>query len=346
MDHGKDSARLTWTPSQITISLYAAIVINSLLLRGALSVSLLLSTVTTAPASAQQLIGADIDVPDAGVVLHEQDGDPWRVTAFSKEVSSSRRAAYLRSSDGNTFMARKGYGELQPAPKGGKVAGVPYSSPGAYNSVVIFDSAGRAKRIRTVRKPLNTTRPIWTRDGRKLVLSIQKDGIETVGFVIVDPVTGTSKAVTVRSVHEYATFQWTPDGKYLVAGISDPYAGVRVYRQDGHTVRTLRKIGIMHGTDSFSPSGKRLLTLCVYTENRFCLWDFKTGKLVKHVNENGPAIGWWDDQHLSVEVSDDNGSRAVVIDLNGEITRVLASFTAKAKREWVDLVYTPSHSPA
>ncbi len=300
----------------------------------------------TTPASAQQRIGVDIDVPNAGVVLHEQDGDPWRMTAFSKEVSSSRRAAYLRSSDGNTFVAKKGYGELQPAPKGGNVAGVPYSSPGTYNSVVIFDSEGRSKRIRTVRKPLNATSPIWARDGRRLVLSIQKDEIETVGFVIVDPVAGTSKAVTVRSVHEHATFQWTPDGKYLVAGISDLYAGVRVYRQDGRTLRTLRKIGIMHGTDSFSPSGRRILTLCVYTENHFCLWDFKTGKLVKRVNEGGPAIGWWDDQHLSVEASDNDGSRVVVIDLNGKITRVLASFTAKAKREWVDLVYTPSQSTA
>ncbi|MFI6919968.1 hypothetical protein ACIBIZ_08440 [Nonomuraea spiralis] len=322
--------------------------IHSLLLRGALSASLLLSTVTATPASAQQLINADIDVSEAGVVLHEQNGDPWRVTAFSKEVSSSRRAAYLRSSSGISFVKKKGYGELEPAPKGGKVAGVPYSSPGAFNSVVIFDSAGKAKRISTVRKLLNATTPMWTRDGRKLVLSIQKDEISTVGFVIVDTVTGTSKAVMVRGVDPLSSFQWTPDGKYLVAGIADPYAGVRVYRQDGRTHRTLRKIGFMQGQDSFSPSGKQLLTLCLSAKaSNYCLWDFKSGKLVKRVNDNGmrSTIGWWDDQHLSIMVSDDDGTRAVVIDLNGEITRVLASFTGKATRAWVSLVYTPSHLP-
>ncbi|MEU8379369.1 WD40 repeat domain-containing protein [Streptosporangium sp. NPDC048865] len=310
--------------------------------------SLLLSTVTATPASAQKLIDADIDVSEAGVVLHEQNGDPWRVTAFGKDVSSSRRAVYLRSSSGTSFTEKKGYGGLEPAPKYGKVAGIPYSSPGAFNSVVIFDSAGRAKRISTVRKPLNATVPTWTRDGRKLVLSIQKNGINTVGFVVVDTVTGTSKAVMVRGIDPHSAFQWTPDGKYLVAGIADPHAGVRVYRQDGRTHRTLRKIGFMQGQDSFSPSGRQLLTLCLSANtSNYCLWDFKSGKLVKRVNDNGmrSTIGWWDDRHLSIMVSNDDGTQAVVIDLNGKIIRVLASFTEKATRAWVNLVYTPSRLP-
>ncbi|MEV0826361.1 TolB family protein [Nonomuraea rubra] len=320
--------------------------IRSLLLPGALSATLLLAAVTAATAAARPLDDSDVNVPDAGVVLHERDGDPWRVTAFSKEVSASHRATYLRSADGISFTKKKGYDELVPAPKGGKVAGVPYSSPGVFDSVVIFDDKGKAERIRTVRKPLSTAYPAWTRDGRKLVLSIQKDGITTVGFVIVDPVTGTSKAVTVRGVEEHAVFQWTPDGRYLTAGFWDQEWDVRVIRQDGRTHRTLRNVGIMHGADSFSPSGKHLLTLCLSMEaSNFCVWDFKSGKLIKRVNDESRAwtIGWWDDQHLATVVRDDDDDhRAVVTDLNGDITRVLATFSAKANRERVDLVYTPS----
>ncbi|MEV6036263.1 WD40 repeat domain-containing protein [Nonomuraea sp. NPDC052116] len=323
-------------------------VIHSPLLRGVLIVSLLLTTVAATPASAQQFIDSDVDVPEADVILHEQDGDPWRVTAFSKAVSESRSAAYLRSPDGISFVEKKGYSQLEPAPKGGRVAAIPYSSPGAYNSVVIFDSAGKAKRIRTVRKPLKATVPEWTRDGRKLVLSIQKNGINTTGFVIIDAVTGTSKAVAVRNIDPASSFQWTPDGKYLAVGIWESDVGVRVYRQDGRTLRTLHKIGWMQGSDAFSPSGKQLLTLCYATTgSHYCLWDFKTGKLVKRVTYTGMqlTIGWWDDQHLFYEGSHSEGSQgAVVIDLNGKITRVAASYTEKA--QWVGLVYTRRHSSA
>ncbi|TYB57466.1 hypothetical protein FXF51_40580 [Nonomuraea sp. PA05] len=315
------------------------------LLPAALSAPLLLLLVATAPATAQPLDDSDVNVPDAGVVLHERDGDPWRVTAFSKEVSSSHRAAYLRSADGISFTKKKGYDEVIPAPKGGKAAGVPYSSPGAFDSVVIFDDKGKAKRIRTVRKPLSTASPAWTRDGRKLVLSIQKDGITTVGFVIVDTITGTSKAVTVRGVEEHATFRWTPDGRYLTANFWDQTWDVRVLRQDGRTHRTLRDVGIMHGADSFSPSGKQFLTLRLSMEtSNLCVWDFASGKLVKRVNDGSRAwtIGWWDDRHLAMVTRDDHDDhRAVVTDLDGDVTRVLATFSAKARQEWVDLVYTP-----
>ncbi|MGW6505913.1 TolB family protein [Nonomuraea angiospora] len=319
--------------------------IHSLPLPGALSATLLLVAVTAAPAAARPLGDHDVNVPDAGVVLHERDGDPWRVTAFSKEVSTSHRAAYLRSADGISFTKKKGYDELVPAPKGGKVAGVPYSSPGAYDSVVIFDARGKAKRIRTVRKPLSAAYPAWTRDGRKLVLSIQKNGYTTVGFVIVDPVTGASKAVTTRGVDQGALFRWTPDGRYLAANFWDQEWNVRVIRPDGRRHRTLRKVGIMHGADAFSPSGRQLLTLCLSMDaSNFCVWDFTSGKLVKRVNDESRdwTIGWWDDQHLATVVhDDDNGTRAVVTDLDGRITRVLATFSAKANRDQVDLVYTP-----
>ncbi|MBE1582463.1 hypothetical protein ACFPOI_25620 [Nonomuraea angiospora] len=45
--------------------------------------------------------------------------------------------------------------------------------------------------------------------------------ITTVGFVIVDPATGASKAVTTRGVEGNAVFQWTPDGRYLAADFWD-----------------------------------------------------------------------------------------------------------------------------
>ncbi|GGO68947.1 hypothetical protein GCM10012289_28860 [Nonomuraea cavernae] len=54
------------------------------------------------------------------------------------------------------------------------VTGVPYSSPRAFDSVVICNDEDKATRIRAVRKPLSTTHPAW----RETVIrpGVQKDG--------------------------------------------------------------------------------------------------------------------------------------------------------------------------
>ncbi|MER5619492.1 hypothetical protein ABT061_00455 [Streptosporangium sp. NPDC002544] len=295
--------------------------------------------------SAQQPDEVDIKLPDADVTLHERVHDPVKVTAFSRAVSDSRINAYLRVSDKGRFAEKKDYTELVPAPKGGRVAGVPQSSPGEFDSVVIFDAKGKATRIRTVRKPLQTRGIQWSRDGRKLVLTVEKEHFTTVGFATVNIATGAAKVATVRGVDGLATFQWTPDGKHLAAGYADPYQGVRLYRTDGRMHRTLRKVGWIIGDDSFSPSGKQLLTVCpaTYNESSYCLWNVKSGKLATRVKiKFNSTYGWWDDRHLVSKVDRDGARQIVVIDLKGKITRVLAHDRTRLGRG-VALVYTPSN---
>ncbi|MEV3980818.1 WD40 repeat domain-containing protein [Nonomuraea sp. NPDC049758] len=293
--------------------------------------------------SAQQPREVDIELPGAHVVVHERAHDHLRVTAFSRAVSDSRINAYLRVKGQNRFVEKKDYRELVPAPKGGKVAGEPQSSPGAFNSVVIFDAKGKPTRIRTVRKPLETKSIQWSRDGRKLVLTIEKN-LSTVGFVTIDVAKRTVKDVHVRGVDPFSAFQWTPDGKHLAVGYADPHQGVRLYRTDGRVHRTLRKIGWIVGDDAFSPSGKQLLTVCppTYAESSYCLWDVRSGKLATRVKINFVSTqGWWDEHHLVSTVSGDDAQLVAVIDLKGKVTRVLAHDRAGLGRG-VALVYTPS----
>ncbi|MGW5681878.1 hypothetical protein [Nonomuraea sp. NPDC003754] len=311
------------------------------LLRGALAAGIVSAVLTAAPASAQQDVEVDIELPDADVTLHERTEDHLKVTAFSRLVSDSRVNAYLRVSDDGTFAEKKDYTTLVPAPKGGRVAGVPQSSPGRFDSVVLFDSKGKATRIRTVQKPLRTASPQWSRDGRKLVLTIEKK-LSTVGFATVDVATGATKIAMTRKAHHWSTFQWTPDGKYLAALYENPYAGVRLFRTDGRVHRSLPKIGWIAGDDSFSPSGKKLLTVCParYQGSSYCLWDVKSGKLVHRVKINFLTThGWWDENHLISEISGEDSREIAVIDLKGKTTRVLAHDRTKLGRG-VSLAYT------
>lgn len=322
--------------------LYAAEVINTPFLRGALAVGSVLAVLTAAPAYAQRLDEVDIDLPDIGVTLHEQADDPKKVSAFS-----TRTRAYVRSSEEDSFVKKKGYKELTVSPKGGKVAGVPDTFAGNTDSVVIIDSAtGKTRRIRTVRKPLETNYALWSRDERKLALTIEKKvgkKWHTIGFTLVDTVAGTAKAVMIPGVDKETSFEWTPDGRYLAATHHD---GVRFYDPDGRVRRAYPKIGTLAGAeDAFSPSGKQMVTWCPsrYTE-MFCIWDTRSGKLANRVGKSAEdSLGWWDDRHLISLVKEEGGYQVVVVDLKGQVVRVLADVSSPAwKKDEVYLSYTPA----
>lgn len=220
-------------------------------LYNALAIGVVLATLAASPVSAQQPDEVDIKLPDADVTLHERVHDPVKVTAFSRAVSDSRINAYLRVSDKGRFAEKKDYTELVPAPKGGRVAGVPQSSPGEFDSVVIFDAKGKATRIRTVRKPLQTRGIQWSRDGRKLVLTVEKEHSTTVGFATVNIATGAAKVATVRGIDGLATFNGHQTASTSPPGTQIPIKGYGCIGQtDACIARCVRSAGSSATTPS------------------------------------------------------------------------------------------------
>ncbi|MFI6597152.1 hypothetical protein ACIBHX_12895 [Nonomuraea sp. NPDC050536] len=283
----------------------------------------------------------DIEIPHVGVTLHEQPGDPKRVAAFATDKP------YLRDKDADTFTAKKGFVELIPAPKGGRAVGLSTTYAGNRDSVIVIGPGPRQSvRIKTVKQPLVTDAPYWTRDGGKVVVTIQrKSGKKWLaqGFVTVDVRARKARTVTVPGVAKDAYFEWSPDGRSLVSSYKD---GVRFYRPNGQVERTFTGIGALAGgEDAFSPSGKQLVTYCParYDED-LCLWDASSGKLGKRVNvQVNRSWGWWDEDHLLAVVKQGGAYQVVALDLQGQTTQVLADITAASwKKNEPYLVYTPS----
>ncbi|WP_214326720.1 hypothetical protein [Nonomuraea sediminis] len=307
-----------------------------------LLVGLALVGIAAAPASATRLDDpVDIEIPGVGITLHEQPGDPKRVTAFDTDKP------YLRDKGADTFTAKKGFFELIPAPKGGRSAGLPNTYSGNRDSVIVIGPAERQSvRIKTVKEPLVTGGPFWTRDGRKIVVTIQrKSGKKWLsqGFVTVDVAAKKASPVMVPGADKDAYFQWSPDGRGLVSSYKD---GVRFYRPNGQVERTFKGIGwLASGEDAFSPSGKQLVTYCParYDED-LCVWDASSGKLRKRIDVKvSQAWGWWDDSHLLAVVKESGAYQVVALDLQGQVTQVLADITAASwKKRHPYLVYTPN----
>ncbi|MGW3345434.1 hypothetical protein ACWDA3_19135 [Nonomuraea rubra] len=91
---------------------------------------------------------------------------------------------------------------------------------------------------------------------------------------------------------------------------------------------------------SWARDGRRVL-LTVENKGRTaggdaCVWDVSEIKPRKvAVLRNSWVYGWWDENHLLAEIPAGNGYRTALVSLDGETTRILATYSAK----WSDKVF-------
>ncbi|MEU7748745.1 hypothetical protein [Nonomuraea sp. NPDC049158] len=287
---------------------------------------------TAAAAGTAGLLTAQADtlpLPGVSVKYQEKVGDPVRLSSYGLGTKST----YLRAKTGNTFINQPTLSEAAVSPDAATVAGVPKSYRAGYDSLLLTDRAsGQTRRVRTVKKPLAASYISWSRDGKRVALTVeQKVGGKwrTVGFTVVDVVAGTARTVRPAGLDGSADFWWSPGGD-LVARFGD---GLRTYRaSDGAALRTFAGIGLPTGPeDAFSPSGSRLTTWCpTRFKEQLCLVNPATGKIASRVAVSPEMLwGWWDESHVIAVTVHQGAYRLSVIDLTGKVTRVLAGIPSQ-----------------
>ncbi|MFI7640162.1 hypothetical protein [Nonomuraea sp. NPDC049400] len=307
----------------------------------AIALSMTLSAGYAGPVTLPAAARADLVLPGTGGMKYrEKAGDPVRLAAYGLGT----KRTYLRSATGDAFAWEKALSEVSVSPGDRLTAGVPGSYRSGYDALIVTDRAtGASTRIRTVKKPLTASYASWSRDGKRIALTVEQkvdDKWRVLGFTVVDVVAKTARTVRVSGLGRNAGFWWSPDGNL----VSMYGTGLRVYRAtDGAVVRTYADAGLPTGPeDSFSPSGKRLTTWCPSRfKEQLCLVDPVTGKIAQRVNVRPEALfGWWDETHVIAVMAHGTAYRLTVLDLNGKATRVLADVprTAWASDLWLSFI--------
>lgn len=279
--------------------------------------------------AAPAVTAAGLPLPGTGgMTYQERKGDPVRLSAYGLGT----KRTYLRSATGNSFTWEKSLSEVSVSPGGTLTAGVPVAYRSGYDALQVTDRAtGRTTTIRTVKKPMTASYASWSRDAKRVALTVEqkvRGAWQVLGFTVVDVAAKRARTVRIAGLSRKAGFWWSPDGNL----VSRHGAGLRVYRpSDGKVLRTLAGAGLPTGPeDAYSPSGRRLATWCpARFKEQLCLVDPATGAIARRVAARPEAVfGWWDESHLIAVTAHGRAYRLAVIDLSGKVTRVLAGVPA------------------
>ncbi|MEQ4715550.1 protein kinase [Nonomuraea sp. B19D2] len=283
-------------------------------------------------------------LPGGAITLYEYPSDPITLTAYevhNKKVDD--HIDYARESLHGKFAKYPDNMESRLSPNGRYLAERPqdYTSDD-YDSILITDrQAGSSFRIKTVRKPLDTSIRSWSKDGKKILLNLNKkikttngkNDWNTVGFAIVDVAPSDlaqSKVDVVEvdddAIHDY-DFGWDGDEQ----GVVDVYGkdeGLRFFDASGKHTRDLPGVGSLgsDARDLFSPSGRTFAADCPRGHGGdTCLHDAATGKQVRKFSSDCDSVlGWYDETHLYCwEWDNANNTELQVVDFDGKLVRRL-----------------------
>ncbi|MEV0821745.1 serine/threonine protein kinase [Nonomuraea rubra] len=273
----------------------------------------------------------DVKLPDIGATLHEHTSDAVRL------------AAYLQAKEPYHAFARDAAGAFKQVGFGEEPAVSPDGAWVALNPLLKFQDSdldqvtfanlrtGERFTVETVKKPKQTWFPAWSRDSRRLVLSVTDEKRTKIsGFALVDLTTRTAKVVEAEYSDDISlAFTFTPDGG-LARGYHDGDTnGIDFYNDAGQVTRSMHWVGKPRNRDWFSPSGKLFYTVCP-KGGELCVWNAETGvrvATVPGISSDAHLLGWFDEAHLLLQQPDKkNGERAEVRILNlvGDVSRVLA----------------------
>ncbi|WP_066374466.1 hypothetical protein [Herbidospora mongoliensis] len=273
----------------------------------------------------------DFTAPGPAIKLLENPADPARLTGYRKGADT-----WVRT-EGDTFTQLP-MKDAEPArsPGGRWLAAV---GP----ETITFTGAGEPF---TVTPGVPYTRPTWSRDGAKLMLTMTAgDEALPAGFVIVDVAT---RAVTTVDTDDETTggedgFAWLPDGSGVAVGYrAETARGIRFRDLTGRQTKAFHWVGETYGRRMFSPSGKTFVTFCP-SGGTYCVWDTTTGVRQASIPlfyADGLLYGWYDDAHLIVADPQGDPHRIVAMDLRGRPQRVLAEIQPKDDTTDLLLYYT------
>ncbi|WP_182887667.1 serine/threonine-protein kinase [Microbispora sp. H10885] len=287
-----------------------------------------------------------IVVPELRATLHEAPTDPVRITSFLVKVDSLATPAYVRVPGRAAFRRLEERYDPVVSPDGTMVASVRQDVSGvsSLRNEVLFTGRGTAARfsVPTVTRPLVATSPEWSRDGRRLLLTVSAGVVRerlAVGFAVVDVKARTTTFTRIEDARaSAATYRWTPDGTSVIRWTARGKDGIRVYGLDGTLRRT---IGGLRWTDAvdvgFSPSGRLLAALCPGEDRRACVADAVTGRRRASfpLPASGALWGWFNEDHLLVFDRSHATWRVHVVDLTGREVRLFAEFSHTDDTYWL-----------
>ncbi|MEV4070581.1 serine/threonine protein kinase [Nonomuraea fuscirosea] len=288
---------------------------------------------TTAPATRPAI--RSIALPGTSVRVEERAGDPIELVSYTLD---SGKRLYVRQHATGAFTTDSRYFEYALDPRTGRALATDadYTTDG-YATVSIVDHAtGGRRAIRLSPRPVFPTTPRWSPDGKYGLVTLFKgaeNNTAEYGYGIVDV---TYEKGRVFEVKEQGAgkwrFFWDAGGQAVGTWVGDR---MTFYDLNGRLVRTLRDVGapVWVEGDDVSPTGSRFLAHCATDATTLCARSTSGGgaDAVTIPFAAVRLIGWWDDEHLAVWRIKDKGYEAVVIDLKGQVSRVLATAAEKAE---------------
>ncbi|MFF4623050.1 outer membrane protein assembly factor BamB family protein [Nonomuraea jabiensis] len=258
-----------------------------------------------------------------------------KVTVAQEVTAPPVVAAYLL--DGHPYVREKGsftrlgtkVHALSPSGAWGARTTEKYPSRGR-DPVTILDTAKRSvRRIPTVKAPMGVATPVWSPDGRRLLLTATDGGTIT-GFVIIDLATMRPRFVRVTHGDRYSgAFRWGGDAR-TVAVQSGPESDdesaeddldVTFFDLDGTVDRRLQNVGkLIDGLNWTSPSGLLFATHCPGRTSQTCLWRTANGARTARIPfEPDALVSWYGEERLLGWHALDSGEQSLAVtDFSGQ----------------------------
>ncbi|MEV8634089.1 protein kinase [Streptosporangium sp. NPDC051023] len=283
---------------------------------------------TAAPWQKVEKASTTIKLEGTSITVHEHPSDPVKISAYLKVKSPF--TAYLRDKSGK-FRQVGQTEEPSLSPNGTWLAMVPWIKflDSDYDRVTLRDSAaGTEFTVSTVKQPLQSISPVWSRDGSRLLLSVRDPEKKIItGFVLVDPVARTASYVEAEYTgSEDLVFGFTPDGR-IARGFTDgKRVGIDFYDTTGRVIRSMPWVGRPRDRSWFSPSGAVFATVCPKDDESLCVWDAATGnrRTTVPIPPQARWFGWFNDDNVLIQVPHKKEFRIQVMDFAGTVRRVLA----------------------
>ncbi|MFI7149050.1 hypothetical protein ACIBO2_29395 [Nonomuraea sp. NPDC050022] len=287
-------------------------------------------SVTSAPvASVAPKADKDVKLPDVDAILHENSADPVWLAAYLQVKSPYKAFARDRSGQFKEVGLAE---EPRLSPTGDWVALNPWVKfQSSDMDQVRFTNLNTKESftVNTVKKPAQTWSPAWSRDGRRLLLSVSNAKRTLItGFAVIDVQART--ATVVEAQYEDASslpFAFTPDGKIARGYSATKSQGIETYDMSGKVIHSMHWVGRPRDVSWYSPSGKQFMTVCP-NNKEISIWDATTGDrtaTVPGVKDDSYVLGWFNEDNILVQESAKKGRAHVeIMDFLGKVKRVLA----------------------